>query len=110
MPVCKYNIICILCSCLCMINIITFFLDFFLRKCAPKLHQLDLIEANGRSSQSANSADRKYVIATPMSRDHTKLRHVRSEEDSCCDSLWKHKKAVFAPKMTLEDELRDQYS
>ncbi|MCG8622458.1 MAG: death domain-containing protein [Proteobacteria bacterium] len=32
-----------------MINIISLFLDFFLRKGAPKLHQLDLIEANGRS-------------------------------------------------------------
>ena len=52
-------------------------------------------------SQSANSADCKYLFAMPMSRDHTKLRHVRSEEGSCCDSLWKHKKAVFAPKMAL---------
>ena len=69
----------------------------------------EILHMNLRSETewSVSSAGRKYLFATPMSRDHTKRCHVHFEEGSCCDSLWK---AVFAPKMALEDELRDQYN
>jgi hypothetical protein len=54
------------------------------------------------ASYSANSDDqyRKYmhIYRSPISSDHTKSQHVRLQEGSCCDLLWKHKEVVFVQK------------